>query len=178
MNEHSHNNYVPSKSESNGIYFIIPAAGNSLRYGSKNKIFEKIDNEQEVDVLESIIYLAMCLGIVKKVIVGFNKKSKEIEKYIEAHSVSPSRDIHDEKMIKNLKKVCFVEGGLTRQETVYNCLKFIDENHRNASKSCQSSTALISKNNFLKLKIEQNSQFILQSPLSSPKNWRSLTIFI
>ena len=70
-------------------------------------------------------------GIVKKVIVGFNKKSKEIEKYIEAHSVSPSRDIHDEKMIKNLKKVCFVEGGLTRQETVYNCLKFIDENiHR------------------------------------------------
>ena len=43
MNEHSHNNYVPSKSESNGIYFIIPAAGNSLRYGSKNKIFEKIN---------------------------------------------------------------------------------------------------------------------------------------
>ena len=125
MNEHSHNNNVPSKSESNGIYFIIPAAGNSLRYGSKNKIFEKIDNEQEVDVLESIIYLAMCLGIVKKVIVGFNKKSKEIEKYIEAHSVSPSRDINDDKMIKNLKKVCFVEGGLTRQETVFNCLKFI-----------------------------------------------------
>ena len=72
----------------------------------------------------------MCLGIVKKVIVGFNKKSKEIDKYIEAHSVSPSKDIHDDKMIKNLKKVCFVEGGLTRQETVHNCLKFIDENYK------------------------------------------------
>ena len=47
------------------------------------------------------------------------------DKYIEAHSVSPSRDINDDKMIKNLKKVCFVEGGLTRQETVFNCLKFI-----------------------------------------------------
>ena len=102
MNEHLHNKNVPPKSESNGIYFIIPAAGNSLRYGNKNKIFEKIDNEQEVDVLESIIYLAMSLGIVKKVVVGFNKQSKEIDKYTEAHSISPSRDIHDDKMIKNL----------------------------------------------------------------------------
>lgn len=135
MNEHLNNNNVPPKSENNGIYFIIPAAGNSLRYGNKNKIFEKIDNEQEVDVLESIIYLAMCLGIIKKVIVGFNKKSKEIDKYIEAHSVSPSRDIHDDKMIKNLKKVCFVEGGSTRQETVYNSLKFINENYKNSSNS-------------------------------------------
>ena len=41
MNEHLHNKNVPPKSESNGIYFIIPAGGNSLRYGNKNKIFEK-----------------------------------------------------------------------------------------------------------------------------------------
>ena len=29
----------------------------------------------------------------------------------------------------------FCRRGLTRQETVYNCLKFIDENYKNSSNS-------------------------------------------
>ena len=70
MNEHLHNNNVPPKSESNGIYFIIPAAGNSLRYGNKNKILKRLIMSRKLMFL-SLLYIWQCARIVKKVIVGF-----------------------------------------------------------------------------------------------------------
>ena len=117
-------------SKNKGLFFIIPAAGNSTRFKQGNKIFENIDYEHNANVLQSVIYLAMSIGIVKKVIVGYNKNSKQAQDTRSVHSISPSDEITDEELIKKLKKVDFVEGGSTRQETVLNCLKYLKNENK------------------------------------------------
>ena len=59
MNEHSHNNYVPSKSESNGIYFIIPAAGNSLDMGVRINFLKRLIMSRKLMFL-SLSYIWQC----------------------------------------------------------------------------------------------------------------------
>ena len=112
------------------LSFIIPAAGKSTRFNQKNKIFEKIDYDNNFDVLQSVIYLAISIGIVKKVIVGYNKNSKQSKDSVRAHSLDPSDEITNEELINNLKKVDFVEGGSSRQETVFNCLKYLKNQNK------------------------------------------------
>ncbi len=118
-------------SKNEGLFFIIPAAGNSTRFNEGNKIFEKIDYENNFDVLQSVIYLAMSIGAVKKVIVGYNRNSKHGKESMRGYRVDPSEEITNEELINNLKKVDFVEGGSSRQETVFNCLKYLKNENKN-----------------------------------------------
>ena len=99
---------------------VIPAAGKSSRYKTSNKIFQSL--EDELDVLNASILNINTLGVVRKIYIGYDDSSKEALNFKEL--VDDAADDKDA-AYEWFKKISFVKGGTTRQETVYKCLQYI-----------------------------------------------------
>lgn len=79
---------------------IIPAGGTSSRFGNKNKLLEKI-NEKEV---------------IKYTVEAF--EASNVCKIIICANVAIMDDLKE--ILKDCKKVQIIEGGATRQASVFN----------------------------------------------------------
>ena len=111
---------------------IIPAAGKSSRYDKSNKIFESLEDDEEngLDVLNASILNINTLGVVTKIYVGYDESSKEacdLKDVINNanNDIDAKISSEEELAIGLFKKISFVKGGSTRQETVYKCLQHI-----------------------------------------------------
>lgn len=85
---------------------IITAGGSSLRYGNKNKLLEKINDKT---VIEETVNKFLGIANINKIIIPANK-------YV----------ISDFQILFNNQFIKIIQGGETRQKSVYNALKFID----------------------------------------------------
>ena len=88
---------------------IITAGGSSLRYGNKNKLLELINDKT---VIEHTISKFLSFENITEIIIPTNIKIKN--------------DL--ERILKN-EKVKFVDGGETRQKSVYNALQYVNNNY-------------------------------------------------
>ena len=84
---------------------IITAGGTSSRYGNKNKLLELIDNKT---VIEHTVNAFLEFNNITEIIIPTNKSIRE----------------EFEKIFVN-ENIMFVDGGDTRQKSVYNGLKFV-----------------------------------------------------
>ena len=85
---------------------IITAGGSSLRYGNKNKLLEKINDKT---VIEETVNKFLGIANINKIIIPVNK-------YV----------ISDFQILFNNQLIKIIQGGETRQKSVYSALKFID----------------------------------------------------
>lgn len=79
---------------------IIPAGGNSSRFGNKNKLLEKINGKE----------------VIKYTIEAF--ENSNVDKIIICANKSIINEFKE--IFKNSPKVIIIEGGSTRQASVYN----------------------------------------------------------
>ncbi len=82
---------------------IIPAGGTSSRFGNKNKLLEKIYNKE----------------VIKYTIEAFEKS--EVDEIIICANINIIEELKE--IFKHSQKVKIIEGGATRQESVFNGLK-------------------------------------------------------
>lgn len=82
---------------------IIPAGGASSRFGNKNKLLEKINNKE----------------VIKYTVEAFEKS--EVNEIIICANISIMDELKD--MFKNNSNVKIIEGGATRQASVFNGLQ-------------------------------------------------------
>lgn len=82
---------------------IIPAGGTSSRFGNKNKLLEQINGKE----------------VIKYTIDAFSESN--IDEIIICANISIIEDLR--RIFKNYNKVVIIEGGATRQESVFNGLK-------------------------------------------------------
>lgn len=82
---------------------IIPAGGTSSRFGNTNKLLEKINNKE----------------VIKYTVDAFNDSN--IDKIIICANISIIEYL--QKIFKDYEKIEIIEGGQTRQASVYNGLK-------------------------------------------------------
>lgn len=82
---------------------IIPAGGNSSRFGNKNKLLEKINGKE----------------VIKHTVDAFEESCAD--EIIICANVSIIDELKS--IFKDYKKVIIIEGGSTRQESVFNGLK-------------------------------------------------------
>ncbi len=82
---------------------IIPAGGTSSRFGNKNKLLEKINGKE----------------VIKYTVEAFEKS--EVNKIIICANISIMDELKE--IFKHSTKVEIIEGGATRQESVFNGLK-------------------------------------------------------
>ena len=82
---------------------IIPAGGTSSRFGNKNKLLEKIYEKE----------------VIRYTIEAFEKS--EIDEIIICANINIIEELKE--IFKNSQKVKIIEGGATRQESVFNGLK-------------------------------------------------------
>ena len=82
---------------------IIPAGGTSSRFGNKNKLLEKIYNKE----------------VIKYTIEAF--ENSEVDEIIICANINIIEGLKE--IFKNSQKVKIIEGGATRQESVFNGLK-------------------------------------------------------
>lgn len=82
---------------------IIPAGGTSSRFGNKNKLLEKIYNKE----------------VIRYTIEAFEKS--EVDEIIICANINIIEELKE--IFKNSQKVKIIEGGATRQESVFNGLK-------------------------------------------------------
>ncbi len=82
---------------------IIPAGGASSRFGNKNKLLEKINNKE----------------VIKYTVEAFEKS--EVNEIIICANISIMDELKD--MFKNSSNVKIIEGGATRQASVFNGLQ-------------------------------------------------------
>ena len=82
---------------------IIPAGGTSSRFGNKNKLLEKIYDKE----------------VIRYTIEAFEKS--EIDEIIICANINIIEELKE--IFKNSQKVKIIEGGATRQESVFNGLK-------------------------------------------------------
>lgn len=87
----------------NKINAIIPAGGTSSRFGNTNKLLEKINGKE----------------VIKYTIDAF--EASNIDEIIICANISIIDEL--EKIFKDYKKVKIIEGGQTRQASVFNGLK-------------------------------------------------------
>lgn len=82
---------------------IIPAGGTSSRFGNKNKLLEKINDKE----------------VIKYTVDAFEESN------VDEIIICANLNIIDElkSIFQNYKKVVIIEGGSTRQESVFNGLK-------------------------------------------------------
>jgi len=106
---------------------IVPAAGKSSRFKKSNKILEPIDNE--LYVLAAVAGSLMEIGVINKILIGYDEKSKDVRDYIETIKTAALDDSNEDNVL--FKKFDFVKGGNTRQETVNNCLDHIKQIKKN-----------------------------------------------
>lgn len=86
------------------INAIITAGGTSSRFGNKNKLLEKVYGKE----------------IIKYTIDAF--ETSNVDEIVVCSHVSIMDEI--KQLFKDYPKVVFTEGGSTRQQSVYNGLKF------------------------------------------------------
>ena len=84
---------------------IITAGGTSSRYGNTNKLLEKINGKEVIKYTVEAF-----LDEVEEIIISANESIIEILK----------------NYFKDYKNIKIVQGGITRQESVYNALKTAD----------------------------------------------------
>lgn len=82
---------------------IIPAGGTSSRFGNKNKLLEKINNKE----------------VIKYTVEAFEKS--EVDEIIICANISIMDEL--KAIFKNSPKVKIIEGGSTRQDSVFNGLQ-------------------------------------------------------
>ncbi len=82
---------------------IIPAGGTSSRFGNKNKLLEKIYDKE----------------VIRYTIEAFEKS--EVDEIIICANINIIEELKE--IFKNSQKVKIIEGGATRQESVFNGLK-------------------------------------------------------
>lgn len=82
---------------------IIPAGGTSSRFGNKNKLLEKIYDKE----------------VIRYTIEAFEKS--EVDEIIICANINIIEELKE--IFKNSQKVRIIEGGATRQESVFNGLK-------------------------------------------------------
>lgn len=85
------------------INAIIPAGGTSSRFGNTNKLLEKINNKE----------------VIKYTVDAF--EASNIDEIIICANISIIDELKE--IFKTYKKVSIIEGGNTRQASVYNGLK-------------------------------------------------------
>lgn len=85
------------------INAIIPAGGTSSRFGNKNKLLEKINGKE----------------VIKHTVEAF--ENSNVNDIIICANPAIIEDIQN--IFKNSKKVKIIEGGATRQASVFNGLK-------------------------------------------------------
>lgn len=90
----------------NKFSVIITAGGTSSRYGNKNKLLEFINNKT---VIEHTISAFLGLDNIEKIIIPTNKSIKEELAHL----------VHNDKIV-------IVDGGETRQKSVFYALKYVD----------------------------------------------------
>ncbi len=82
---------------------IIPAGGTSSRFGNKNKLLEKIYDKE----------------VIRYTIEAFEKS--EVDEIIICANINIIEELKE--IFKNSQKVKIIEGGATRQESVFNGIK-------------------------------------------------------
>lgn len=82
---------------------IIPAGGTSSRFGNKNKLLEKINNKE----------------VIKYTVEAFEKSN--VDKIIICANIAIMDELKE--ILKDCKKGQIIEGGATRQESVFNGLR-------------------------------------------------------
>lgn len=82
---------------------IIPAGGTSSRFGNKNKLLEKINGKE----------------VIKYTVEAF--ENSNVDEIIICANISIIEEL--ENIFKDFKKVKIIQGGETRQASVYNGLK-------------------------------------------------------
>ena len=90
----------------NNFSVIITAGGTSSRYGVKNKLLEKINDKT---VIEETVNKFLNMPNIKQIIIAAN-----------AIIINKLHDIFKSPKIK------IMEGGSTRQQSVYNALKYVN----------------------------------------------------
>lgn len=90
----------------NKFSLIITAGGTSSRYGNKNKLLELIDDKT---VIEHTVAAFLDFEEIEEIIIPTNSSIRE----------------EFEKIFNN-PKIRFVEGGDTRQKSVYNALQYVN----------------------------------------------------
>ena len=90
----------------NKFSLIITAGGTSSRYGNKNKLLELIDDKT---VIEHTVAAFLDFEEIEEIIIPTNSSIRE----------------EFEKIFNN-QKIRFVEGGDTRQKSVYNALQYVN----------------------------------------------------
>ena len=88
------------------ISLIITAGGTSSRYGASNKLLEKIN---EKTVIEYCVEKFLPIEEIYEIIISSNAEIIENLKIL----------------FKNNRKIKIIEGGKTRQESVFNALKAV-----------------------------------------------------
>ena len=90
----------------NKFSLIITAGGTSSRYGNKNKLLELVDDKT---VIEHTVAAFLDFEEIEEIIIPTNSSIRE----------------EFEKIFNN-PKIRFVEGGDTRQKSVYNALQYVN----------------------------------------------------
>ena len=91
------------------INAIIPAGGTSSRFGNTNKLLEKINNKEIIKyTVEAFIQ-----ADIEDIVICSNSSIIEILS----------------KMFNQYKNIKIIEGGKTRQESVFNGLKVLDSDY-------------------------------------------------
>lgn len=90
----------------NKFSLIITAGGTSSRYGNKNKLLELLDDKT---VIEHTVAAFLDFEEIEEIIIPTNSSIRE----------------EFEKIFNN-QKIRFVEGGDTRQKSVYNALQYVN----------------------------------------------------
>ena len=83
---------------------IIPAGGTSSRFGNKNKLLEKINNKE----------------VIRYTVEAFEKS--DVDEIIICSNISIIDELKE--IFKASSKVKIIEGGATRQQSVFNGLQF------------------------------------------------------
>lgn len=91
------------------INAIIPAGGTSSRFGNKNKLLEKINGKE----------------VIKYTVQAF--ENSNVDEIIICANVSIIEELQE--ILKDCRKVKIIEGGETRQASVFNGLKASECNY-------------------------------------------------
>ena len=97
-------NEIATQNNGNKINAIIPAGGTSSRFGNKNKLLEKINGKE----------------VIKYTVDAF--ANSDVDEIIICANISIIEYLQD--IFKDYPKVKIIEGGSSRQASVYNGLQY------------------------------------------------------
>jgi len=100
------------------ITVIICAAGHSFRMGGIKKEYQMIDESQQLTVLGSVVRTFAAVSSIKEIIIAIPENDKE-----KAHRAVPQVYLDSTE-----PKLHFINGGQTRQASVFNALSYIQNN--------------------------------------------------